>query len=47
MIPLVKQRVIVKHKIYEDVELFKDSFKAKNGDKIITFYYSEIESYAN
>jgi hypothetical protein len=46
MIPSVGQNIIIRNKLYKVEELYKDSVLVSFGDKFITFYYSEIESYA-
>jgi hypothetical protein len=46
MIPIVGSKVIVKNKVYKVEELYKDYMLVSFGNKFVTFYYSEIESYA-
>jgi len=42
----VGQRIIIKNKVYKVEELYRDSLLVSFGDKLITFYYNEIEQYA-
>lgn len=46
MLPTVGNKVIIRNKVYTIVELYTDSMLCAFGDKYISFYYSEIETYA-
>lgn len=46
MLPTVGNKVIIRNKVYKVEELYKDSMLVSFGDKFITFYYNDIESYA-